>query len=429
MNTPLTAVRRTAHKSACNSGYATAVKYISYEAPKGQKEVSMTINELRENRAKLWEQAKAFLDSHRTENGTLSAEDGAAYDRMEAEITALGTEIRRMERATDLESELSRPVGKPLTNIPGVETTVRNGRASDEYKAAMLTALRSNFRQISNILQEGVDASGGYLVPEEYDSRLIDKLTEENILRQLGTVITTSGEHRINIAASKPAASWIEEGGALTFGDATFEQKLLDAHKLHVAIKVTEELLYDNTFNLENYIIDQFGKALANAEEDAFLNGNGVGRPLGLFAETGGAEVADTVASISSDSMLNLVYALKRPYRKSASFILNDKTLASLRKLKDNNGAYIWQPSYQAGEPDRLLGYEVHTSAYAPQDAVSFGDYSYYNIGDRGTRSFQELKELFAGNGMVGFVMKERVDGKLILPEAVQILKVSKSNG
>ena len=139
--------------------------------------------------------------------------------------------------------------------------------------------------------------------------------------------------------------------------------------------------------------------------------------------------MADTVASISSDSMLNLLYALKRPYRKSASFILNDKTLASLRKLKDNNGAYIWQPSYQSGEPDRLLGYEVHTSAYAPQDAVSFGDYSYYNIGDRGTRSFQELKELFAGNGMVGFVMKERVDGKLILPEAVQILKVSKSNG
>lgn len=103
---------------------------------------------------------------------------------------------------------------------------------------------------------------------------------------------------------------------------------------------------------------------------------------------------------------------------------MNDKTIAQIRKLKDNNGAYIWQPSYQAGEPDRILGYTVYTSAYAPEDAIAFGDYSYYNIGDRGTRSFKQLTELFAGNGMIGYVAKERVDGKLILPEAVQILKL-----
>ena len=200
---------------------------------------------------------------------------------------------------------------------------------------------------------------------------------------------------------------------------------MLDAHKLHVAIKVTEELLYDNAFNLEGYIIDQFGKALANSEEDAVLNGDGVGKPLGLFAKTGGGTVAATLsAALKSDDILNLVYALKRPYRKTASFILNDQTLAALRKLKDNNGAYIWQPSYQTGEPDRLLGYAVHTSAYAPTNAIAFGDYKYYNIGDRGTRSFAELRELFAGNGMVAYLAKERVDGKLIMPEAVQILKL-----
>lgn len=138
--------------------------------------------------------------------------------------------------------------------------------------------------------------------------------------------------------------------------------------------------------------------------------------------------MADTITKITTDSMINLVYALKRPYRKNAKFIMNDKTLASLRTLKDNNGAYIWQPNYQSGEPDRLLGYEVYTSAYAPTDAIAFGDYSYYNIGDRGTRSFAALKELFAGNGMVGFVAKERVDGKLVLPEAVQILKIGSTS-
>lgn len=387
----------------------------------------MTIMELMQKRAKVWEKAKAFVEAHETENGTLSAEDNAAYMKMEQEIEDLTAAIDRQQRAEQMEQRLNAPTNSPLTGRPGSGSAGngKTGRASDEYKAAMIGAFRSNFRNVSNVLQEGVDADGGYLVPEEYDRRLIDVLDEENIMRSLGTKITTSGLHKINIAATKPAASWIEEGGALTFGDATFSQIFLDAYKLHVAIKVTEELLYDNAFNLESYIITQFGRALANAEEDAFLNGDGTGKPLGLFAETGGGTVADTLtAAVKSDDLISLVYALKRPYRRKASFILNDQTLASLRKLKDNNGAYIWQPSYQAGEPDRLLGYTVHTSAYAPADAIAFGDYSYYNIGDRGTRSFAELKELFAGNGMVGFVAKERVDGKLVLPEAVQILKL-----
>ena len=386
----------------------------------------MTILELREKRSKAWNAAKAFLDSHRTEKGTLTAEDDAAYTKMEQEINDLGKEIARLERQEQMEAELNKPVNTPLTSKPaGHEAEKKTGRASDEYSKAMLDAFRSNFKRVDNVLQEGVDADGGYLVPEEYDRRLIDTLSEENIMRSLATTITTSGEHKINIAATKPAAAWIEEGGALTFRDATFSQILLDAHKLHVAIKVTEELLYDNAFNLEGYILDQFDKALGNAEEDAFLNGDGTGKPLGLFAATGGGTIAGTLtAAIKSDDMLDLVYALKRPYRKSASFILNDQTLSALRKLKDNNGAYIWQPSYQAGEPDRILGYAVHTSAYAPADAIAFGDYSYYNIGDRGSRSFSELRELFAGNGMIGYVAKERVDGKLILPEAVQILKL-----
>lgn len=387
----------------------------------------MTIAELIQKRARVWEGAKAFVESHAKENGTLSAEDNAVYLKMEKEIEDLTAAIDRQQRAERMEQELSKPMNSPLTGKPGDSGAgnQKTERASDEYKAAMLGAFRSNFRNVSNVLQEGVDADGGYLVPEEYDRRLIDVLDEENIMRTLGTKITTSGQHKINIAATKPAASWIEEGGALTFGDATFSQIFLDAYKLHVAIKVTEELLYDNAFNLENYIVTQFGRALANAEEDAFLNGDGKGKPIGLFAATGGGTVVDTLtAAVKSDDLISLVYALKRPYRRKASFILNDQTLASLRKLKDNNGAYIWQPSYQAGEPDRLLGYTVHTSAYAPADAIAFGDYSYYNIGDRGTRSFAELKELFAGNGMVGFVAKERVDGKLVLPEAVQILKL-----
>ena len=384
----------------------------------------MTILELREARNKAWEGAKAFVESKRDKDGLLSKEDAETYNAMEEKIKNYSKEIERMEEMENMENELNKPVNSPIVNKPlKADNEVKTGRASNEYKDAMLNALRSNFRQVSNVLQEGVDADGGYLVPDEYDTRLIQKLEDNNVVRALATKIKTSGEHKINIASTTPAAAWIEEGGTLTFGDAKFEQKILDAHKLHVAVKVTEELLYDNAFGLENFLIDSFGKAIGNAEENAFLNGTGNGQPTGIFAETGGGTYITTEAT-EGDAIIELVYSLKRAYRKNAAFILNDKMIAKIRTYKDHNGAYMWQPSLIAGEPDKLLGYPVYTSQYAPEDSIAFGDFSYYNIGDRGARSFKQLTELFAGNGMIGYVAKERVDGILVLPEAVQILKI-----
>lgn len=382
------------------------------------------LQELIEKRAKAWEGAKAFVESKKDKDGLLSDEDVKTYHEMESKIQQFTDEIDRTTRMDAMERELSKPVNTPLTAKPMGDMKESEVKPSSVYKEAMLKALRSNFRQIDNVLQEKVDADGGYLVPEEYDNRLIQTLNGENIMRSLANIITTSGDHKINIAATNPAAAWIEEGGQLTFGEATFKQVLLDAHKLHVAIKVTEELLYDSAFNLEDYILEQFGKALANAEEDAFLNGDGTGKPTGIFHETNGGTHLTEVTAFKSDDIINLIHALKRPYRKNAAFIMNDKLIATVRKLKDGNGSYMWQPSYQVGEPDTLLGYPVYTSAFAPEGKIAFGDFSYYNIGDRGTRSFKQLTELFAGNGMIGFVAKERVDGKLILPEAVQILPV-----
>lgn len=378
-----------------------------------------------EKRAKAWEGAKAFVESKKDKDGLLKEEDVQTYNEMEAKIAQFSSEIERVSRMEQMEKELSKPMNTPLTGKPMAEKMQSEKEQKNAmHKDAMLKALRSNFRQVDNVLQEKVDADGGYLVPEEYDNRLIQSLEGVNIMRQLGHTLTTSGDHKINIAATTPAAAWIDEGGQLTFGEATFKQALLDAHKLHVAIKVTEELLYDSAFNLENYILEQFGKALANAEEDAFLNGDGTGKPTGVFHQTNGGTYLTEVATLKADDIINLIHALKRPYRKGAVFILNDKTIATIRKLKDNNGAYMWQPSYQVGEPDRLLGYPVYTSQFAPENKIAFGDFSYYNIGDRGSRSFKQLTELFAGNGMIGFVAKERVDGKLILKEAVQILPI-----
>ena len=391
-----------------------------------------TVNELRETRARAWEQAKAFLDSHHDANGLVSPENVKKYESMEQDIANMGKQIEILERRDAMDAELAKPVGSPLTNRPGMTAEAKTGRASDAYKNAMMAALRSNFRNVSNVLMEGNDASGGYLVPTEYDTRLIEALEHENVIRSLATVIQTSGERKINVASSKPAASWVEENGELTFGDATFDQVILDAYKLSVAVKVSEELLADNAYDLESFLINAFGKAIGNAEEQAFIIGDGNAKPTGLLHPTKGGQIGVVSASataITADEIVDLVYKLQRPYRANAVFLTSDSTLAAIRKLKDTTGQYLWQPALTAGEPDRLLGYPVFTSAYVPtiaagQPVMAFGDLSFYNIGDRGARSFAALHELYAGVGQVAFVAKERTDGKLVLPEAVQVLKM-----
>ena len=239
-----------------------------------------------DKRANLWQETKNFLDEHTDKDGKLSAEDAATYERMEKDVAELSKNIERYQRQATMDKQFALPTTQPVLNQPQNNLEVKTGRASEEYKKAALNVIRSKFKQTFNVMQEGVSTDGGYLVPTEWDNRLIDTLDEENIMRKLGTSITTSGEHEITIAATKPAAAWLSEGQNLTFSNATFSQKTLKAYKLAVGVQVTNELLADSMFNLETYILDQFGKALSNAEEDKFINGTGTNQPSGIFKVT-----------------------------------------------------------------------------------------------------------------------------------------------
>ena len=395
----------------------------------------MTILELREKRAKAWEAAKAFLDSHRNEKGVLSAEDDASYSRMEQEITDLGKEISRLERQEAFEKELSQPVNMPLTGRPaaGSMGKEKTGRASDEYQTNFWNMMRSKtpMPQVVNALQIGTDSEGGYLVPDEYERTLVEALEEENVFRQLAKVIrTSSGDRKIPVVATKGTASWIDEEGAYLESDDSFGQVSIGAYKVGTMIKVSEELLNDSVFDLEAYISREFARRIGAKEEEAFFTGDGSGKPLGVLAATGGAETGVTAASataITADELIDLFYSLRASYRRNAVWVLNDSTIKAIRKLKDNQGQYLWQPSLTAGAPDLLLGKPVRTSAYMPAIAadaksVAFGDFSYYWIADRQGRSFKRLNELYAATGQVGFLASQRVDGKLVLPEAIKVL-------
>ncbi len=393
------------------------------------------IIELREKRAKLWESTKAFLDSRRNENGLLSAEDTATYERMEEDVMNLGEEIKRLERQAVIDLELSKPTSSPISSKPGMkDEEEKTGRASDDYKKAFWNAMRMKnpSNQIYNSLSIGEDSEGGYLAPDEFERTLITTLEEENIFRKLAKVIkTSSGDRKIPVVVTKGSAAWLDEGEDFEESDSVFGQTSIGAYKLGTMIKVSDELLNDSVFSIENYIATEFARRIGAKEEEAFIVGDGDGKPTGIFHATAGGQLGVTAASataITADEIIDLVYSLKAPYRKNAVFIMNDATVKAVRKLKDGQGQYLWQPSLTAGTPDTLLNRPVYTSAYAPiieagASTIAFGDFGYYWIADRQGRSFKRLNELFATSGQVGFLGSQRVDGKLILPEAVKVLK------
>lgn len=396
------------------------------------------ILELREKRAKAWDAAKQFLDAKRGADGMLSEEDTATYDKMEQDVMNLGKEIERLERQAAIDAELSKATSTPLTGKPGAkmgkDETEKTGRASDEYKGSFWNAMRvkAPMPSVLNALQEGTDSEGGYLVPDEFEKTLVEALEEENVFRTLAHVIkTSSGDRKIPVVASKGTASWVDEEGAYTESDDAFSQVSIGAYKLGTMIKVSEELLADSVFDLEAYISKEFARRIGAREEESFFNGDGKGKPLGILAAKDGAEVGVTAASataITADEVIDLFYSLKAPYRKNAVWVLNDATVKQIRKLKDSTGQYLWQPSLVAGTPDTILGRPVKTSAFMPTAAagaktIAFGDFKYYWIADRQGRTFKKLSELYAANGQVGFMGTQRVDGKLILPEAIKVLQ------
>lgn len=398
----------------------------------------MTIQELREKRNKAWDTARDFLDSKRNASGVLSEEDSKTYDALEAEVVNLGKEIKRLERQEQIDAEMNAPTSTPVVSTPSahIDAPEKKGTASAEYTAAFWNNIRNrNFADVRNALQIGEDSEGGYLCPDEFERKLISALEEENVFRPLATKIqTSSGDRKIPVITQKGEAVWMEEEEAYTLSDDAFGQIALSAYKVGTAIKISEELLNDSVFDLPSYIAKEFARRIGTKEEEAFLIGDGKGKPTGIFAATGGAEngATTTGAAITFDDVIELFYSLKSPYRKKAVWILNEQTVKALRKIKDNTGNFIWQPSVSAGLPDTILNRPYVTSVYAPTiaagaKAIAFGDYSYYWIADRQGRSLKRLNELFAMNGQVGFLASQRVDGKLILPEAVKTLTIKKA--
>jgi len=395
------------------------------------------ILDMRRKRGEVWDKAKAFLDAHQDENGVMNAEDTQTHERMEQEVVDLGHAIDRMERAEQMDREMNaEPADPMLTNRPEQPShdDPKRGTASDAYKKAFWAQLKGRTSyEVRNALEVGELTEGGYTVPDEFEHQLVEALQEENIMRNLVHVITTaSGDRKIPLVTSYGTASWIEEEQQITESDVAFGQITLGAHKLATAIRISQELLQDSAFDMAGFIAHEFQRRAGAAEEEAILAGDGSHKPIGLLHDTLGAETGVTTASstaITAEELIDLQHSLKSGYRRKAAFIMNDSTIKAVRKLKDGQGQYLWQPSIREGVPDMLLNTKIYMSNYMPQveagkKVILFGDYSYYWLADREGRTLQRLNELYAMTDQVGFKLTERLDGRLILPEAVKVLKM-----
>lgn len=283
------------------------------------------ILELRNKRNTLWEQTKAFLEQHRGENGLVASDAVEQYNKMAQEVKDLGAEIERLEQQAQIDAQLAAPTSTPVHGNPKASAPKdKDARptATAEYSDAFWNMIRArgSYGEIHNALSIGQDSEGGYTVPDEFEKKLVQALEDNNLFRGLATVIrTSSGTRKIPIAQDNGEASWIDEGEEIPESDTTFSQTMLSAYKLGTMIKISNELLNDSAFDLATYIAQRFGVRMGNAEERAFITGDGVGKPLGLLDDAC-AQVSVTAAAVDKvtfDEIFKLYYSLRAPYRKN----------------------------------------------------------------------------------------------------------------
>lgn len=392
---------------------------------------------LRERRAKVWEQAKAIADRAADENRAFSGEEQGTWDTLNAELDALDKRIKNVidgeARAKEAEEAYSKLEAQPQ---------VRGGSQSTDSESADVIAIRAmlrgeagaprgyevkpqsrvDFRTLSKLTA----AAGGNAVKTSFYDQLVANLIETSAVLQAGVRIlnTNSGETiQVPKTTSHSTAAIVAEAASIGVSDPAFGQASLGAYKYGVMVQLSRELVEDASVDLEGYLAMETGRALGNAFGAHLVTGTGTNQPRGVLADTTlGVTTATGVAGVpSADNMLDLYYSVIAPYRNAptAAYLMKDTTVAALRKVKDTTGQYLWQPSLQAGEPDRFGSVKIFTDPYMPatgvnQKSVVFGDFSRYFVRLVGGIRFERSDEFAFSSDLITYRALLRGDGALM---------------
>lgn len=395
------------------------------------------LRELYAKRAALVKDSRKIIDAADAESRPMTAEERSKWEAINSDIDALQINIKDEERQAGLDALTRGQSGRISGDVvpeDGRGGEQRTGRNSEEYRKAFEQYLRRGYNSLSpeelRAMTVGSDANGGFTVFDEHENQIVDFLSENNVLRRIGRVITTGNDRLIPVKAGKGTAYWTGESADYTPTNPTFTQKSLNAYKLTYLNSASEELVHDSAFNVLDFIAKDFADTMGETEEAAFLVGDGASKPTGLTTQAAVGKTAAAAAVITSDEIIEFFHSLKSKYRKRGTFLMSDDFALAIRKLKDSSGRYIWQPSLSLGAPDTLLARPVEFSAGMPSIGASavpclFGDFSYFWIGDRGGRVFQTLIEKYAEKGEVGYRGYERVDAVLTLAESMKAFKMA----
>jgi HK97 family phage major capsid protein len=403
--------------------------------------------ELKDINALIEKQGKAFEEFKSANDARLEAVEKKGYapadtvekvDKINVELTTLSKEIAEIMKKSN------RPGARSGSGELSSDEVEHKEAFSNYFRKGVDNGLADLERKA---LQIGSDPDGGVLVPVEVET-MIDRIVSKDVaMRRLAQVrVIGSASYKKPIVTTGAAGGWIgetedaEETNAPKFSEIEFTPG-----KVYAEPWATNDMLEDSIIDIESWLASEVQTTFAELEGDAFINGNGVKKPRGLLTYDAVANAAHAwgklgyIASGASgafhtdegDALINLVHALKRAYRNGASWLMNDLTLASVRKIKDANDQYIWTPGLQAGVSDTLLGYPVETDDYMPDVAanslsVAFGNFTRgYLVVDR--RGVAVIRDNLTKKGYTKFHATKRVGGGVQNFEAIKLLKFAAS--
>lgn len=346
---------------------------------------------LLEKRANLHEQGKTIVDLAQTEGRALTAEEETAFGKITAEMDSLRAQSDQLVAFAQEERDIEAAYG----SVPG-RSEKRGSEDSAEVMLRKVLQGRTGTwdyaptheeRQEVRALVKGSAAAGGVLVPTTFYGQLMEHAIETSAVLSAGATIlyTTSGDEiAVPVTISAPTGAQVGEGQTIPTSEPVLGKRSLFAYKYGDLCQISKELAEDSAFDLEGFIARQAGRAIGNAFGAKLVAGTGTNEPLGLINSTT-LGVTGAGAEPTWDDLIDLFYSVAGPYRNSpgAGWLIKDGTAAKLRKIKDLEGRYVWQPSVIAGQPDLIEGKPVHTDPNMPATgaggkSIAFGDLSAY---------------------------------------------------
>ena len=311
---------------------------------------------------------------------------------------------------------------------------------TDEVKSAWSRFIRTGDDSAMVELKSlsTTDGDGGYVAPVETESRIDAVLEEASPFRQVATVRRIgTGTFRKPVSLGQANQGWVSETESRV-ETAAPELRMVDfpVGELYAMPAATQALLDDSVADVDAWLAGEVRDVFAAQETAAFVKGNGVNRPRGFLSYQGGPDALGTVGTgvnggfgAAYDNLIDLIYAPRSVYRPDARFVMNRRTLSELRKVKDADGNYIWQPGAQAGQPSQLLGYPVIEAEDMPDIgagslSVAFGDFRRgYLIADR--QGVRVLRDPYSAKPFVLFYTTKRVGGGVQDKDAIKLLEFS----